>query len=117
MAKFLLLFKKMMVRTKPMSNLNTNNSQARRAGEKRLDFRLGVIRHAVVFLVVNMLIWLAWPLIPKDPATLNWPLIISGGWLVVLIVHMLIVFVSNSPRQVRQQEMKREIQEQHLHRP
>ena len=100
-----------------MSNIDINNEQVHRAGEKRLDYRLGVIRHAIVYLIVNVLIWLVWPLIPKDPATLNWPLIISGGWFVVLIVHMLIVFVSNNPRQVRQQEIKREVQEQQLHRP
>ena len=100
-----------------MSNVDINNEQVQRAGEMRQDFRLGVIRHAVVYLVVNVLIWLIWPLIPKDPATLNWPLIISGAWLVVLVVHILIVFVSNNPRQVRQQEVKREVQEHQLHRP
>ncbi len=98
-----------------MPDIRINPTEVQRQGERRLSFRAGLVIHAAVYVIVNVILWLVWVIIPKDPTLPPLPLVITLGWLVVLIVHAAIVLVSHSPRQVERDEIKREIKEQQLH--
>jgi hypothetical protein len=100
-----------------MADLRVNPQEVEHEEEKREEFRFGVGKHFITYLAVNALIWVIWALIPKAPDTFPWPWVITGGWGVVWLVHAIIVFFSHSPREVAHDEVKREVQEQHLNNP
>jgi hypothetical protein len=62
-----------------------------------------------------VIVWAIWLLIPnKGDSFPVLPLIITGAWTVVLLVHAFIVTIAHSPRQAGRDEIKREVQEQRL---
>ena len=98
-----------------MPNIQVNPNQVQQEGEKRASFRVGFATHVVVYVIVNAILWLLWALGLISTNLLPIIAVITLGWLVALIAHAAIVLTSHSPRQVRQDEVKREVKEQQLH--
>ena len=100
-----------------MNNTHIDSNKVEHQVEKRQKFHMGVLLHFSVFVVVNLIVWAIWLLIPNKadsfPAI---PLIITGAWTVILIVHSVLVGVSHSPGEVRHDEIKREVQKEHIER-
>jgi len=98
-----------------MRNAQVHKDQIERQVDKRQMFHVGLFLHFTAFVVVNVIVWAVWLLLPNKgdglPAV---PLVITGAWAVMLIAHALIVSVSHSPRQVGQDEIKREVQKERL---
>lgn len=93
-----------------MSNIPVDRDKVQHEIAKRKDYWSSVYRHFLLWVVVNAVLWLAWFALPKDP---NWPplpIIFTGAWAVMIIVHALIVFMARKPYEVGRDEIKREIQ-------
>ena len=98
-----------------MNNAHIDKQKVEHQVEKRQMFHVGLFLHFTAYVVVNVVMWGIWLLIPnKGTALPSVPLIITGAWAVILIAHALIVSVSHSPRQVGQDEIKREVQKEEL---
>ena len=94
-----------------MSTVQINPNKVYHEGSKRKGFRMIVMIHALVFVLSNMLIWLLWLAIPHDANAFPVPIVITGGWLVVLVAHAIIVLVSHTPSEVQRDEIKRQMQQ------
>lgn len=98
-----------------MRNAHIDSNRVEQQVEKRQMFHVGLFMHFTVYVVLNVIVWAIWILIPnKGDSFPVLPLIITAGWTVVLLVHAFIVTVAHSPRQVRHDEIKREVQKQKL---
>ena len=98
-----------------MRNAQIDENKVERQAEKRQMFHMGLFLHFTIYVVVNVIIWAVWLLIPNKGADFPAvPVIITGAWGVVLIAHALIVGVSHTPRQVANDEIKREVQQEKL---
>lgn len=97
-----------------MSNMPIDRQEVKEAAATRRTFWIGVYRHFLVYLAVNVLIWLLWLLIPNMQALPPIPWVITGGWTIILLVHALIVFLSHNPRQAAQAEVQRQVQEKQV---
>ena len=97
-----------------MPDIRINPNEVQRQGERRLSFRAGLVIHAAAYMIVNVILWLVWALAPRSATLTGLLLVITFGWLVVLIVHAAIVLLSHSPRQAAHDEVRREVKEQQL---
>jgi hypothetical protein len=97
-----------------MSNIQIDRSEVRNEVEKRQNFWAGVYRHFGVFAIANVLVWVLWPVFVKDPNAFPVPLVVTGGWAIVLLVHAIIVFTSHKPTEVAQDEIERQAKEQQV---
>ena len=91
-----------------MSNTPIDHNIVQEAVDKRRQFKRGVYTHFAIFAVVNIIVWAAWALGPKDNSVPFIPIIITGAWAVVLICHAAFVFFSHQPSEVRRDEIKRQ---------
>jgi hypothetical protein len=94
-----------------MTNAQIDRTEVENAIDSRRAFRNGVYLHFIVFSIVNIIVWLAWALGPKDGSIPYIPIVISGSWAIVLIVHSAFVFFSHRPRQVGRDELRRQIEQ------
>ena len=98
-----------------MRNVPIQEEKVERQVEKREMFHVGLFLHFTAYVIVNVIIWAVWLVLPNRGDSLPAiPLIITGAWAVILIAHALIVSVSHSPRQAGRDEIKREVQEDRL---
>ena len=98
-----------------MRNAHIDTNRVEQQVEKRQMFHIGLFLHFAVYVVVNLIVWAFWVLIPnKGDSFPVFPLIVTGAWTVVLLVHAFIVTVAHSPKQIRYDEIKREVQKQRL---
>jgi hypothetical protein len=101
-----------------MRNTHIDNTRVEQQVEKRQMFHMGLFLHFATYVVINVIVWAIWLLIPnKGDSFPIFPLIVTGAWTVVLLVHAFIVTVAHNPRQVRHDEIKREVQKQRLEKP
>src|SRR5579871_4787803 len=98
-----------------MRNVQIDQTSVQHQEEKRRIFHVGLFLHFTVYVIVNVILWAIWLLIPdKSSSFPAIPLIVTGAWTVILIVHALIISVSHTPAQVAHDEVKREVQKQQL---
>jgi hypothetical protein len=97
-----------------MSNVQIDQGEVHHEVEKRKSFWAGVFRHFAVFLVINVIVWPLWTVLVKDPSAFPVPLVITGGWAIVLLVHAIIVFASHKPSEVAQDEVERQAKDQQV---
>jgi fatty acid desaturase len=92
-----------------MSNLQINHNEVQEAADTRRTFLRGAYIHFIIFAVVNILIWGAWALGPKDGSAPYVPIIITGSWAIILIVHAVVVFFSHRPHEAAVDEINRQV--------
>jgi len=98
-----------------MGAAHINENKVEHQAKKRQRFHVGLFLHFTVYVVVNVILWAVWLLIPdKGNGIPALPLIVTGAWTVMLIVHALILAVSHSPQQVAHDEVQRQVED---HRP
>ncbi len=109
---------------------NIDEQAIRRRVEKRLDARREFIIHAMVFVVVNVAIWLLWAALPGIVASLPgtdagiaefaqvnsaipWPIFVTVGWGIGLVAHYLTYYYKHGEGARRREEIvSREVQQE-----
>src|SRR5690242_2455504 len=92
-----------------MSNVRIDHNEIQEVADKRRAFRNGVYIHFIIFAIINILIWGAWALGPKDGSVPYVPIIVTGAWAVILFVHAAFVFFSHRPREAAVDEINRQV--------
>lgn len=97
-----------------MSNLQIDHSKVQDVADTRRTYRNAVYVHFIIFAVVNILIWGAWALGPKDGSVPYVPIIITGAWAIILIAHSAFVLLSHRPHQAAVDEINRQVDKAEL---
>src|SRR5690349_7954692 len=108
---------------------NSGYDEIRRRVEKRYKERQGFMIHLVIYLIINLLLWGLWWLIPQlGPDTWSlmdltpddieffafpWPLVISIGWGIGLVSHYISYYYQYGPGAGRREDaIQREVEEE-----